>query len=152
MPAAIVGPVSTRRDRHGRGLRGPVAPPTVPIAASPAESFDLAVLDAVEHLQAHGVTEVEGIEFAVEDVPTIAAGSGPTSADVLEDGDVPLAQAHPRGLAGITTPVVVLYRRPLESRAVDPEDLADIVHEVIVDRVAHLLGRSPADIDPHYEG
>ncbi len=144
--------MSNRRDRHGRGLRGPVAPTTVPIAQSPAEAFDLAVLDAVEHIQAHGVTEIEGIEFAVEDVPTITDGSGPAEADVLEDANVPLARVYPRGLAGITRPVVVLYRRPLESRAFDPEDLADIVHEVIVDRVAHLLGRNPADIDPHDEG
>jgi predicted Zn-dependent protease with MMP-like domain len=42
----------------------------------------------------------------------------------------------------------VLYRRPLEIRARDRSDLADLVHEVVVDQVAVLLGRDPEDIDP----
>ena len=139
-----------RRDRHGRGLRGPIAPRGVPLAQSPSDAFDSAVLDAVDHLQAHGLTEIAGIEFAVEDVPPIP-DDGPNSADVLEDAEVPLARAFPGGYAGITSPLIVLYRRPLESRSVGDEDLMDIVHEVVVDRVAHLLGRDPSEIDPHYD-
>ena len=139
-----------RRDRHGRGLRGPVAPRTVPIAETPSESFDAAVLDAVEHLHAHGLTEIADIEFAVEDVPDVG-DPGEFSADLLDDGGVPLACAYATGLADIGGPLIVLYRRPLESRSMDGEDLAAIVHDVVVDRVAHLLGRDPGDVDPHYD-
>ena len=39
----------------------------------------------------------------------------------------------------------------LRLAVVDGEDLAAIVHDVVVDRVAHLLGRDPDDVDPHYE-
>lgn len=141
--------MASRRDRHGRGLRGALAPPAVPIAHTPAEAFDEAVLDAAEHLEAHGITEVSGIEFAVDDVPEIGAGEPAYDSDVLEDGGVPLARAYPTGLDEVAKPVVVLYRRPLENRAPDPEDLADLVHDVVVDRVAHLLGRDPDDLDPH---
>ena len=141
----------SRRDRHGRGLRGPLAPRGIPLVQSAAESFDTAVLDAVDHIHAHGLHEITGIEFAVEDVPPVPAADGPYSADVLDDGEVPLARAYPSGYAGISSPLVVLYRRPLESRSMDEEDLMDLVHEVVVDRIAHLLGRDPADIDPHYE-
>jgi predicted Zn-dependent protease with MMP-like domain len=45
--------------------------------------------------------------------------------------------------------MVVLYRRPVEARASDPDDLVDIVHDLIVDRVAHLIGRDPESLDPH---
>ena len=143
--------MSARRERHGRGLRGPLAPRPVPIAQTPTEMFDSAVLDAVEHLEAHGLAEIGGIEFAVEDVPSINPGDSGYALEVLEDARVPLAQAYPAGLAEITSPLIVLYRRPLEARAHDVEDLAGLIHDVVVDRVAHLLGRDPGEIDPHYE-
>ena len=138
-----------RRDRHGRGLRGPLAPRAVPIAQTQSESFDAAVLDAVEHLHAHGLAEIADIEFAVEDVPDV--GDAAFSADLLDDGGVPLACAYASGLADISGPLIVLYRRPLESRSFDGEDLAAIVHDVVVDRVAHLLNRDPSEVDPHYD-
>jgi predicted Zn-dependent protease with MMP-like domain len=47
--------------------------------------------------------------------------------------------------------VVVIYRRPLESRALRPEDLADLIHDVVVEQVARLLGTSPEEIDPPVE-
>jgi predicted Zn-dependent protease with MMP-like domain len=40
----------------------------------------------------------------------------------------------------------VLYRRPLEFRAFDREDLADLIHDVIVEQVANLLGVDPEDL------
>ena len=40
----------------------------------------------------------------------------------------------------------MLYRRPLEFRAMDREDLADLVHDVIIEQVANLLGLDPEDI------
>jgi predicted Zn-dependent protease with MMP-like domain len=42
---------------------------------------------------------------------------------------------------------IVLYRRPLEFRALDRDDLADLVHDVIVEQVANLLGVDPDDIE-----
>src|SRR4051794_41256630 len=48
-PAAPSGP--RRRDRHGRGMRGPIAPPQVPLAASRAEAFADLVQDSVERLE-----------------------------------------------------------------------------------------------------
>ena len=42
----------SRRDRHGRGLRGTLYPATLPAAASRAERFDALVLDALEPIEA----------------------------------------------------------------------------------------------------
>jgi predicted Zn-dependent protease with MMP-like domain len=43
---------------------------------------------------------------------------------------------------------IVLYRRPLELRALDREDLEDLVHDIVVEEVAHFLGLDPHDVDP----
>jgi Domain of unknown function (DUF1025). len=51
--------------------------------------------------------------------------------------------------AGLTTRILI-YRRLIETRAVDSTDLADLVSFVVVEQVAHLLGRSPDEVDPEY--
>ena len=43
-------PTRSRRDRHGRGLRGRLVPTDIPLARSRAEQFDDLVLDAVEDI------------------------------------------------------------------------------------------------------
>ena len=146
-------PARTRRDRHGRGLRGRLVPPTVPLSRSRAEQFDDLVLDAVEDLERRWERELAGVEFAVEDVPWVDHSSPDDvvlDSDVLDDSSVPLARvlpAHREG--GQEHPArIVVYRRPLEIRAADRDDLADLVRDVVVDQVAVLLGRDPEEIDP----
>jgi predicted Zn-dependent protease with MMP-like domain len=116
----------------------------VPLARTRAEVFDDLVLDTVESLERRYSDELAGVEFAVEEVPP---DLNVYDTDVLEDGDVPLARLLP-GRPGRSDmpPRIVLYRRPLEFRAVDREDLADLVHDVIVEQVANLLGLDPDDI------
>lgn len=135
----------TGRDRRGRGLRGRLIPATAPAARTRAEFFDDLVLDAVEGLERTYAKELAGVEFAVEDVPDELAGY---ESDVLEDRRVPLARLLPGrpGRHGVP-PRIVLYRRPLELRADHHRDrLADLVHDVIVEQVANLLGVDPDDL------
>lgn len=132
-----------RRDRRGRGLRGPVIPPNLPGHRTRAERFDDHVLDAVERLERTWARQLDGTEFAVEEVPASAPAS-------WESGGVPLGRYFPAD-AGMPTRIV-LYRRPIESRAMDEGDLADLVSDVLVEQVAHLLGRRPEEIDPRYRG
>ena len=146
-------PVRSRRDRHGRGLRGRLVPEGVPLGSSRAEQFDDLVLDAVEDLERRWEKELAGVEFAVEDVPWVEHTSPDEvvlDADVLDDGSVPLARVLPahRDGAREVPPRIVVYRRPLELRAHDRDDLADLVRDVVVDQVAVLLGRDPEEIDP----
>jgi predicted Zn-dependent protease with MMP-like domain len=143
----------SRRDRHGRGLRGRLVPAEVPLARSRAEQFDDLVLDAVEELERRWERELAGVEFAVEDVPWVEhthPDEVVLDADVLDDGSVPLARVLPahREDGRDVPPRIVVYRRPLEIRAHDREDLADLVRDVVVDQVAVLLGRDPEEIDP----
>jgi predicted Zn-dependent protease with MMP-like domain len=46
----------------------------------------------------------------------------------------------------------VLYRRPLELRALDQDDLAELVLDVLIHEVADLLGVGPEVIDPEGHG
>jgi predicted Zn-dependent protease with MMP-like domain len=134
-----------RRDRHGRGLRGRLVPANVPLFRTKSEIFDDLVLDAIEGLERTYSRELAGVEFAVEDVPP---DLNVYDSDVLEDGEVPLARLLPGAPGRPNTPArIVLYRRPLEFRAIDNEDLADLVHDVIIEQVANLLGIDPEELD-----
>ncbi|MGE5289255.1 MAG: metallopeptidase family protein [Micromonosporaceae bacterium] len=132
----------TRRDRHGRGLRGPLTPPDVPLYRTRAQHFDDLVLDAVNRLETRWEQQLAGVEFAVEEVPP--PGPGP-------DGDpVPLARSQ-AAAAGKPARIVV-YRRPAQARAEGEEELGELVFDVVVEEVARLLGVDPETIDPGYDG
>lgn len=128
----------------------------VPAAQTRGERFDDLVLDAVEDLEQRWARELEGVEFAVEDVPAVPLeGDLPLDDDVVADetagGAVPLGRLLPAAVDARgrrTAPRIVVYRRPLEARATDQEDLADLVHDVVVDQVARLLHLDPDDVDP----
>ena len=128
----------------------------MPASQTRGERFDDLVLDAVEELEQRWAHELEGVEFAVEDVPAVPLGSDAAlDEDVLADetagGAVPLGRLLPAGVddRGRTTSArVVVYRRPLEARAADRLDLADLVHDVVVDQIARLLHLDPDEVDP----
>jgi hypothetical protein len=135
-----------RRDRRGRGLRTPLAPRDVPIVRSRAARFDDLVLDAVEELEGHLGEELRDVEFAIEDVPP--PGRADFDPETIADRGVALGHLYRSGLGSITRPVIVVYRRPLEARAVDPLDCADLVFTVVSELVAELLGKDIDGIDP----
>lgn len=143
-----------RRDRHGRGLRGLLYPADLPAARSRAERFDALVLEALEPIEARWRSELTGLDVAVDDVPDLRSarkgGSAEWEDGVVADRDVPLARLVPAGVDNRGQPTrarIVVYRRPLEVRARDGADLADLVHEVLVDQIAAYLGLDPDVVD-----
>lgn len=126
------------RDRRGRGLRGPLAPPEVPLSLTRAELFDELVLDSVDRLE-RAWPQLTKVEFAVEDVP-------PPDADRYSDEPVPLGRVEEAGRGEPAR--IVIYRRPIEVRAPLRSDQALLVHDVVVEKVADLLGLDPETIDP----
>ena len=130
-----------RRDRHGRGLRGPLVPSGLPVSRSRAEQFDGLVLDAAERLDQRWSEQLAEVEFAVEDVP-------PSDPAPWEHGEVPLGRLFPR--SGGHPARIVVYRRPVETRTSDLRDTARLVHDVVVEQVAHLIGIEPLEVDPRY--
>ncbi|HEU5265917.1 MAG TPA: metallopeptidase family protein [Jatrophihabitans sp.] len=140
-------PSARRRDRRGRGLRGQLAPADVPLHRTRGEQFDDLVMTAVDEIEEHWSAELAPLEFAVEEVPP---SSPPAEFDssVVVDRGVALGRLFRDGLPEIAGPVAVIYRRPIEARAVDPEDRADLVFMVVVDLAAEFLGRDVDEIDP----
>jgi hypothetical protein len=118
-------------------MRGPVAPPQVPLAISRAESFDDLVRDSAGRLERQW-PQLSGVEFAVQEVPRPDRG----------DGVVPLGRLV--SARGDRPDCVIVYRRPVELRARSREERALLVHEIVVEQVAELLGLSPASVDPRY--
>jgi predicted Zn-dependent protease with MMP-like domain len=131
-----------RRDRHGRGLRGVLAPEGVPLHRTRAERFDDLVLQAVARLEPQWEAHLSGVEFAVEEIPPADANTAAGGR-----GAVPLSRLD----AGPPQRIVV-YRRPLMARADGEEDLGELVFDVVVEEFARLLGIEPRDVDPGYTG
>ncbi len=116
----------------------------MPLARSRAERFDDLVLDAVERLEERWAEQLRAVEFAVDEVPPADPVDGPATGD-----PVPLGAAVER--TGERPARVVLYRRPIEARAPDARELAALVHDVVVEQVAELLGVEPGTVDPGYD-
>ena len=130
------------RDRRGRGLRGPLVlpgpltPRGSPLVRSRAQRFDELVLAEVERVEARWREDLRGVEFGVEDAPELPEG--------WEAQPVPLAALVP---AAADSPArVVLFRRPIELRAAGPTELTALIHELLVEQVADLLGRDPDEV------
>jgi predicted Zn-dependent protease with MMP-like domain len=116
-------------------MRGPVAPPQVPLAASRAESFRDLVQDSVERLERRWPQLAE-VDFLVLDVPGSPEESVPLGRSVPANKERPAR--------------IVIYRRPVEIRTKNRDERALLVHEVVVEQVAELLGVSPESVDPRY--
>lgn len=127
--------MSRRRDRHGHGLRGPLAWPPLPRMGSRRDQFDELVLDAAERLEEILGQELR-LELAVEEVPP--------SDPAPWEHDVALGRLFPaeRGVSAR----LVIYRRPICQRAHDQTELAALVGEVVTEQVARMLGRDPEEL------
>jgi len=136
-----------RRERHGRGLRGPLALPNplsgdpVPLRSRPqrAEYFTACVSHALARVSGACPRALAGIDVGVEDVP--AAVGGGWSRD-----RVPLAAAI--GPEPPQPGQVVLYRRPLEHRARSRKGLKILVFRTLVEQLHALTGIPMEELDP----
>ena len=131
-----------------------IYPASTPASRTRAEKFDALVLEALEPIELRWGSELAELDLAVDEVPEVDE----TSPDevvwgqgVLADVGVPLAQLVPAGVDPDGLPSrarIVLYRRPLEARAQQRRgDLADLLHEVLVEQVAEYLNIEPDAVD-----
>ena len=111
----------------------------MPAMETRRERFDALVLDAADRVRPHLGQRYAALEFAVEEVP-------PQDPAPWEEQIAPLGRLI-RGTSSRPHRVVV-YRRPVEARAQDDPELADIVREVVTEQVAALLGVPPQELDP----
>lgn len=147
-------PGRRRVSRRGRDMRGPLLPPTVPGWRSRAERFDMAVLEAYEPIEQRWRERLSGLDVAVDEIPRISA-KDPDSVqwppEVVADGPIALARLISAGVdarGSATRARVVLFRKPIERRAKDTVELAELLHEILVAQVATYLDVEPSVIDP----
>lgn len=147
---AAAGPVPgrpfarRRRNRHGRGLRGPLLMSGLPGSRTRMERFEDLVAESAERLEDLWGQRIESIVFEVEMVPHRKALEWAAAAGK----PVPLGRtvsASPRRPAK-----VVVFRRPVEELAEHAMDLPEIVHAAVVELVAELLMMPPEEVDPAY--
>ena len=136
--------MSSFRDRHGRGIRGPLTRPRTGIQVPLTRTrnrraqFTDAVADSVARIARRCPQALIRVQIGWEEVPHLAVA--------WTGHQVPLAAAIE---ATEELPArVVVYRRPLEQRAATSRGLAILVHRTIVEQLAALTGIPVDDIDP----
>ncbi|MFI0486286.1 metallopeptidase family protein [Actinomadura sp. 9N215] len=147
-----------RRDRHGRGVRGPLTPPQAPVSRTRAERFDDLVDDEVRRLGGRWGRELAGVRFTVEEVPSVEPsfdGPIPLGHTVLQPPPTTnqtSSSARPTVPSEGDRPVrITVFRRPVEARAKGEAELARLIRDLLVEEVADLLGLSPESVDPSYD-
>jgi hypothetical protein len=142
--------MTRNRDRHDRGVRGPLSttnplthqPAPVPDDPRPEQLFEQCVEDSIERIGTTCPEALLGVDIGIETVPSRAA----MWREFVSHDAIPLAAAvdadadHPARIA--------MYRRPIERRAVDRASLAELVHRTLVEQLSMLTSRSIHDIDP----
>lgn len=131
------------RDRRGRDRRsplalpGPLTPAGVPAALTRAEEFDEAVVAVIERIRGRFPDAMARVDVGVEDHPMLP-----------EDWEqrVPAATryAEPSGERAR----IVLFRRPLATRARTRAELDGLILVAVVEQLAALWDKDPDEIDP----
>ncbi|PNE42593.1 Zinicin-like metallopeptidase [Streptomyces yunnanensis] len=126
-------------------MRGPIAPPQVPLSVSRADAFTDLVYDSRDRLERRW-PQLTQVDFLVLEVPGFGLDGDPDP--LVEEEGVPLGRVLPSG--GGYRDRIVIYRRPVEIRTKNRDERALLVHEVVVEQVAELLGLAPESVDPRY--
>lgn len=111
--------------------------------ATRSARFDELVIEAASRLEEVWGRPFPPLELGVEDVP-------PSDPAPWEHAEVPLGRLF--GAEGRSPARIVIYRRPVETRALGRRDLASLVADVVTEQVAALLGVAPEQLDPGYDG
>ena len=135
------------RDRHDRGMHGPVALPdsnnrkTVPLRPlSRVEYFNQCVKQALATIAEVDPHALDGMVVGVEDV-----GRGPRTV-ALRVVQESLTNAVALEPSKNRPAQIVIYQRPLEHRASSRSALRSLVHRTIVEQLSALTGRPVSEL------
>ena len=147
--------MNDRRDRHGRGVRGPLMPTKIPRYRRRPELFDAAVLEAYAPIQQQFTVELESLDIAVDTIPRMRLNMDWDSfpPEVVVDGPVPLGRIIQAGIDihGYPTRArIVIFRMPIEQRVQGAKERQELLTIVLTQLVAQYLGITPEDVDPHF--
>ena len=135
-----------RRDRHGRGMRGPglrpgpLATHGVPAQRTRAERFDRVALRVMRAVVGRWTERLGDLELAVEEIPVLPAHWSAQT--------VPLASYVEAAAASSTGAVPAAARAPCGG----PRRAGALLLTVIVEQLAEVLGVPAEEVHPGYEG
>jgi predicted Zn-dependent protease with MMP-like domain len=131
-----------RRNRRGRGMRGELLPPHLPGSRSRSEQFDDWVMESAQRLERLWGERIQDLQIVVQEIP-----------DGLED----MTPETLRGLLGSCSPaapgqpaVITIYRHPVLMAAKSLMPVNELIHDVVVEQTAELMGLAPEAVDPAY--
>ncbi|MDQ1575122.1 MAG: hypothetical protein QOH55_272 [Microbacteriaceae bacterium] len=128
--------LSSWRNRHGRGARGPVTGPHLPMLHNRVDLFEMTVASTADYLKGLWPNELSHVRFEVAAAPIDAVGS-----DGVERWRVDPIERR-----------VILYRVPIQrlSKLHRNDDIHRrmLVESCVFRAVAELLGKDPWDLAP----
>lgn len=127
-------PPSRNRNRHGRGLRGPLLNPALPGWRTRREEFAELVSDVVDEYQQR-LSEISEIQIGVEEV-------APSAPAEWESHDVTQARAFPKDRVRGLPARIVLYRLAIQAHH-RPDQLELAVYTLLAQRIAEITGTDP---------
>lgn len=133
---------SRRRDRHGRGLRGPLLPATLPGWQSQRERFTQLVKDAAFELTLR-YPKLRSIEFAVEEIPPSAPGR-------YEPQAVSIARSFAADPSRKLRYRTVIYRLPITTRTHSWAETAHLVRYALASQCSSYLDVDPRELYPYF--
>lgn len=143
-PGSVRGFKDRKRNRHGRGRRGPILDARLPGARTREEHFEDLVIESAERLADRWGERVTAIDFRLLLVP----GSKVLAKSEAVGSRVPWG-SNRSGRPG-RPERITLYRRPIEVACLAPTELAECVHLAVVEQLADLWAMDPQEIDPGY--
>jgi hypothetical protein len=129
-------PPTVVRNRHGRGARGPVTGPHLPMLHNRIDLFELTVASTADYLKGLWPSDLADVRFEVAAAPATALG----------DEEVERWRVDP------ATRRIILFRVPIQrlSRLHRNDELHRrlLVESCVFRAVAELLGKDPWDLAP----
>lgn len=143
------------RDRHGRGVRGPLLPPQTPRFRTRGQRFDMEVLETYSPIHNAYPEELRGLDIAVDTVPRMRIRTDITILpdDIVADGPVPLGRILPAGVDAEGRPTrarLVVFRKPIETRCTNRQEREELLSAILTALVANYLNIDPEVIDPRF--
>lgn len=128
-----------RRDRHGHGIRGPVIPNGLPAWRTRTDKFeDILALEILTYQTQLG-KELAHVDYGVLDVPEV--DPAPWEAGIA------LARFLPFERPAKITGRIVFYRMPILAAAAKSEFPRMVIHDIVTEQIANVVGRPPEEID-----
>lgn len=128
-----------RRDRHGRGFRGPIVPMTAPVWRTRADQFDDVIAWDLGNFKRRLGPKLDRYDFAVLDVPQ----QDPAP---WEQG-IPLSRFLPFERPAKIRGRIIFYRMPILEATKKEPDPRWFIHDVITNQLATALEMDPEEID-----